>query len=315
MKQTYQTARETAFAFSCKGDELIGFIHEGDHNRRIGVLSLVADGPQYRGGVGRQLLRLGRRLATEGITMMRFDHRGIGDSEGSYRGFLYIEDDIAAAVDEFRRRSPWITDIVLWGGCSAATAALTHAHKIPAVVGIIACNPFVNSPSITAKATRNHYVSSLTKMAFWRKLIHGDYSIRDYLSQGRQMLSKKIGSGLNKSQQTASDGDNVSFIDELLIGLKHFDGKVLFLMGDSFLRSDEFDVLITSSPEWRATYSKDNHERIDIQGGDQVFATLTAQERLFDAASAWLHRSFPPQSPNDMPVPHLDNHFLAASRS
>ncbi|MFA5631094.1 MAG: hydrolase 1, exosortase A system-associated [Porticoccaceae bacterium] len=294
MTHNLYPADETAFAFKCQGDDLIGFLHEGDRERDIGVLTLVAGGPQYRGGVGRQLLHLGRHLASEGIPVMRFDHRGLGDSEGSYQGFRHIGDDIAAAIAEFRARAPNVRHIILWGGCDSATAALIHAHKCPAVVAIIAGNPFVGTAAFSAKARRKHYLSRLREKSFWIRLIKGKYSVSEYISAlWRPLWRDRPAARVVSRKQASGESDN--FIDELFTGLRQFQGRVLFLMGDRFLRSDAFDALVSSTPAWQALYHRAGHERIDIKGGDQVFSTREAQERLFEAASTWLHRTFPPR--------------------
>lgn len=282
---------ELAFAFDCQGDELIGFVHKGSPDCDIGVLTLVAGGPQYRGGVGRQLVNLGRRLASEGIPVMRFDHRGMGDSEGSFRRFTSMQDDIAAAIDEFKKRAPNVRGVILWGGCDAGTSALINAHQFPEVIGVIAGNPFVSSPATSTKVARRHYLSRLMQASFWKKVARMEYNVGEYAAAAlRKLWGKAYRARRNDSGGKAGDGN---FLNDLLIGLRNFDGKVLFLMGDRFLRSDEFDVLMKSSPEWRSVYAKTTHERIDIKDGDQVFSSTEAQKCLFDSASEWIHGAFP----------------------
>lgn len=284
---------EIAFAFNCQGDDLIGFLHNGNQHCEIGVLTLVAGGPQYRAGVGRQLVNLGRRLSSEGIPVMRFDHRGMGDSEGTFRRFNAMQDDIAAAIDEFKRRSPHVRAVILWGGCDSATAALINAHKYPDVVAVIAGNPFVSSPATSSKVARKHYFTRLMQASFWKKVASMEYNINEYAAAAMHNLRRRNhGARINGTGSKASD-DSGNFLNDLLTGLRKFDGKVLFLMGDRFLLSDEFDALMASSPQWRSAYGKTTHERIDIKDGDQVFSTTAAQERMFDAASKWIHRAFP----------------------
>jgi exosortase A-associated hydrolase 1 len=284
---------EVAFAFSCQGDDLIGFLHNGNQHCAVGVLTLVAGGPQYRGGVGRQLVNLGRRLAAEGIPVMRFDHRGMGDSEGTFRRFNAMQDDIAAAIDEFKRRAPHVRAVILWGGCDSATAALINAYKFSEVICVIAGNPFVSSQATATKAARKHYRARLLQASFWIKLVKLEYRLGDYATAAlRKLCARGKGAG-NEGSACKTASDKGDFLTDLLTGLRNFNGKVLFLMGDRFLLSDEFDALMASSPQWRAAYGKTTFERIDIKDGDQVFSTTAAQERMFDAASTWIHGAFP----------------------
>lgn len=281
---------ESAFAFSCDGDQLIGFLHEGDARCDIGVLTLVAGGPQYRAGVGRQLVNLARRLSSEGLPVMRFDHRGLGDSEGDFKGFQFLEGDITAAIAAFKARVPGLRGVILWGGCDSATAALINAHKFPEVICVIAGNPFVTSAATSTQVARKHYRSRLLQASFWSKLVRLEYNIGDYAAAALRRLRRRSGAD---GQARGASARREDFLSELLTGLRRFDGKVLFLMGDRFLLSDEFDALMESSPEWASAYQKTGHDRLDIKGGDQVFSSREAQERMFDAASDWLHAAYP----------------------
>ncbi|HBQ42049.1 MAG TPA: hydrolase 1, exosortase A system-associated [Halieaceae bacterium] len=294
MNDAQSPTRESAFAFDCKGSSLIGFLHGGDEHCDVGVLTIVPGGPQYRIGVGRQLLRLARRLVADGIHVMRFDHRGLGDSEGDFKGFQHTRDDIEAAIAEFKIRAPAVKRIILWGGCDAASAAILHAHKLPDVVCIIAGNPFVGSSTSPLKAQQMHYLARIRQKSFWKKLFKLEYKLSDYASGAikkvRQRLKPKKPETAPGSQAQA--GARTDFSADLLTGLKMFNGKILFLMGDRFLLSTEFDRLVSSSPEWVAAYNKPGNERLDIKGGDQVFSNQDAQERMFELAGEWIRKSY-----------------------
>lgn len=295
---TIASPQEVAFAFTCQGDELIGFLHKGHPASHIGVLAIVAGGPQYRAGVGRQLVSLGRRLASEGIPVMRFDHRGIGDSEGTFRRFTAMEDDIAVAIETFKKQAPQVQEVILWGGCDAATSALINAHKFPSVTGVIGVNPFVSSTKTATKAARKHYMSRLLQTSFWKKVFKMKYNLAEYAAAGVHKVRKKLSRTKSKANQEAGEGQGQGhFVDDLLTGLRRFEGNVLFLMGGKFLLSDEFDLLIDSSKDWRAVYKKPSHQRINIEDGDQVFSGTAAQEKMFNAASEWIHRAFPERVP------------------
>lgn len=292
MSDTNHNRQEIAFAFDCNGDELIGFLHQGDQRCSIGVLTIVAGGPQYRGGVGRQLINLGRRLASEGIPVMRFDSRGMGDSEGAFTRFSSMQNDIAAAIEEFKKRAPHIRGVILWGGCDAATSALINAYKFSDVVCVMAGNPFVSSRSTASIKANKHYRARLLQASFWKKVIKMEYNIGEYAAAALRKLRPKPPKVSSTNAERQSNNINGNFLQDLLTGLRNFNGKVLYLMGDRFLTSDEFDALMKSNSEWRAVAAKSNHERIDIKGGDQVFSSAEAQERMFDVASEWIHGAF-----------------------
>ncbi|MEQ9567464.1 MAG: hydrolase 1, exosortase A system-associated [Pseudomonadales bacterium] len=279
---------EVAFSFQLGASALLGVIHESTTPSDLGLLTIVAGGPQYRGGCGRQLVALGRRLSQEGVHVMRFDHRGLGDSEGEFQGFEALHDDIASAIAEFRRRVPGLARIILWGGCDAASAALINAHRFPEVVSVVAANPWVSSERTAARVQQKHYLSRLRQWSFWRKLLRMEYDIPSYLRSAAARLRNRIGrrrDGTDARQSTSSA--QAHYIDRMLLGLQQFGGSVLFLMSGSSLISREFDELVAADREWNKTCNGAGRERLEIPGADQTFSSLQARQGMLDAASMW----------------------------
>ncbi len=135
-----------ALAFSCEGERLYGVLDLPARAHKRGVL-VVVGGPQYRAGSHRQFTLLARTLADQGIAAMRFDYRGMGDSEGEPRSFESIDADLRAAIDTFFREAPGLEEVVLWGLCDAASAALLYAATDARVAGLVLLNPWVRTES------------------------------------------------------------------------------------------------------------------------------------------------------------------------
>ena len=110
---------EVPVCVECAGDALLGIVHKPARPNRRGLV-IVVGGPQYRVGSHRQFLMLARGLAEAGIAVMRFDYRGMADSDGAFRGFEDIGADVAAAIDVFTETVPEIEEVALWGLCDAA---------------------------------------------------------------------------------------------------------------------------------------------------------------------------------------------------
>ncbi|MFA7587500.1 MAG: hydrolase 1, exosortase A system-associated, partial [Novosphingobium sp.] len=127
------------------------------------------------------------RIAAQGFPVFRFDRRGIGDSEGTNRGFQQSEADIRAAIAAFRAVSPATIRIVGYGNCDAATAlALAGGAGCD---GLLLGNPWTletaedqTPPSVV----RDHYRRRLADPAAILRLLTGKVSIAALLGSLRQ---------------------------------------------------------------------------------------------------------------------------------
>lgn len=276
--------REDAFTFNCEGDALVGVIHHGDANRDLGLLTIVAGGPQYRGGCGRQLTELGRRLAQEGIHVMRFDHRGVGDSEGSFRGFEDMLEDLRAAIATFRQRVPALKRIVLYGGCDAASAALINAYQLDGVVAIIAANPWITTTASQQSARRRHYWQRLSDVIFWKKLFSGQYGLSTLRDLLHSLRPKNAGLGRHQPQSHGRQAAG-NFLDRMLHGLHRFDGQVAFLLSGRSVVSREFEHHISTHVAWAKELAKPSRARNLLPNSDQTFSDRHSRSELLGYAS------------------------------
>ena len=195
-----------ALVFDCLGHTLVGLVDEADAASHRGVI-IVVGGPQYRAGSHRQFVLLSRHLASAGITTLRFDHRGIGDSEG-HTTFEALEPDIRAAIDAFQERCPAITEIVLWGLCDAASAILMYAPGDKRVAGTVLLNPDVFSEQTQAQShLSGYYLKRILSVEFWRQLFSGKVrvvsSLLDFLQTVRRARS---GRGVSRRRARVPPG-------------------------------------------------------------------------------------------------------------
>ena len=176
--------QEKALVFHCGSDRLVGILHAPvAESRPIGVV-IVVGGPQYRVGSHRQFVLMARALGRAGYPVLRFDHRGIGDSDGAVRSFENLDDDIRAALDLLCAEIPSLRSCVILGLCDAAAATLMYCLKDSRLEGLILANPWVRSESGQARAyVRHYYGRRLLQWDFWRKVAMGQFdamgSLRD----------------------------------------------------------------------------------------------------------------------------------------
>ena len=85
-------------SFECREDRCAATLDSAPGT--TGLL-MVSGGNEIRAGAFNGQSRLAAEIAAAGFPVFRFDRRGIGDSEGTNRGFRKSTKDIAAALLAF----------------------------------------------------------------------------------------------------------------------------------------------------------------------------------------------------------------------
>lgn len=284
--------RERSLLIDCNGATLIGILHEpilpaGQPPASRGVMVIVG-GPQYRVGSHRQFVLLARDLASAGFPVLRFDYRGMGDSDGGYLGFEHIAADVSAAADAFRRACPGMQDLVLWGLCDGASAAAFHAadNGVPddghRVAGLVIVNPWVRTEQGLAQAyVRSYYGRRLFQWSFWRKLLGGDMHIAATLRGFLGDLRKARGTDATDQPRSAGLPERVRQ------ALDGFQGPVLLILSGRDLTAQEF-VACTSAGNWQEILARRNVTRLDYPEADHTFSRRSWHEAMSAACVDWL---------------------------
>jgi exosortase A-associated hydrolase 1 len=274
--------QERALVFECREERLLGVLHDpAAQTRGLGVLILVG-GPQYRVGSHRQFVLMARALAAAGYPVLRFDHRGIGDSDGTPRSFEELDDDIRAALDTLCTARPGLERCVIFGLCDAASAAMMYCPKDPRLAGLILANPWVHSEAGVARAyVRHYYVERLLQAAFWRKVAAGEF---DFVGSVRDLL-RKLWLSFSGPSSCAGSG---AFQDRMLHGLARFQGRVLLLVSGRDLTAAEFVDLGRSDVRWQAALARPNVERRDYERSDHTFSDAEGLASAVADCTAWL---------------------------
>ncbi|SEL62584.1 exosortase A system-associated hydrolase 1 [Roseateles sp. YR242] len=270
--------RDTVLSVPCEGDLLWGILTEpaslnpsmpADTNTDVGVL-LIVGGPQYRVGCHRQFTLLGRALAHGGIPCLRIDYRGMGDATGEARDFEQIDDDMAAAIDQWQRDRPALRRVLIWGLCDAASAALMYVHRRrdPRVAGLCLANPWVRTEESLARAQVKHYYwDRLRQGAFWRKLLSG----RVGLAAVKELLGKI---GQARAQGQGPGEGSMHYTARMAASLRSFTGPVLLMLsGDDLVAKEFLDRCRTGGPAWQGLLARPLLRREDLPEADHTFAS------------------------------------------
>jgi exosortase A-associated hydrolase 1 len=278
----------------CSGDELVGVVHRGAPDARRGVVIVVAGGPQYRAGAHRQFVNMARRLAGEGLTAMRFDLRGMGDSSGTHRGFEDSRPDIAAAIDALLAAEPTLQEVVLFGECESASGILFYAFRDPRVKGVVLVNPWVRTEEVRAQVYVKHYYwRRLLSGDFWNKVRRGEFRVGESLASLATMVRQSVAGAVAARRQTRT-GPGADEIDHLplpvrtAVGFERFRGAILLILSGKDLIAREFDQVIAGTAAWRGLVERPGVTREDLLEANHTFSNPVTKRQQQDVVVNWL---------------------------
>ncbi len=278
-------SQESPIVFRCGSDRLIGLLHSGADAAEIGVV-VVVGGPQYRVGSHRQFVLMARRIAAAGYPVLRFDYRGMGDSEGASRTFVSVEKDIEAAITAFSSERPMIKKVVILGLCDAASAALMYSLTDSRVAGLILLNPWVRTEAGQARTVlRHYYVKRLFQKSFWQKVMSGKWN----MAQSVTSLGGSV-----RSSVSAADSDQPSqdehFLAPMLKGFTEFSGKTLLLLSGRDLTAQEFVDLCKADRNWKRASKRTSVTVVEFPTADHTLSTKADLSSVCDECISWLKK-------------------------
>jgi len=284
-------SREQALLIPCQDEHMLAILSHAAQTPgpalKIGVLIIVG-GPQYRAGSHRQFTLLARSLARQGVASLRMDYRGMGDSEGELRDFESVSEDIAVAIDAFVEQAQ-LDQVLLWGLCDAASAALLYCHdrRDPRVRGLILLNPWARSGTSLAKTQLKHYyLDRLSQPEFWKKLLGGGVgrqALQDLLANAATALGRPRAASAPAGAATKSSAkDRRLYQQRMASAWREFGGPILLIISGMDLTAKEFLDHANSDPDWRGLLSQSKVQRVNLPEADHTFskqaASLAVQE-------------------------------------
>jgi exosortase A-associated hydrolase 1 len=253
---------QRALRFNCQGCSLVGIIDVPERPLPRGVL-ILADAAQYRVGAHRQFTLLSRALAVRGIPVMRFDRRGMGDSEGAAASADAIGDDIRAAMKEFFIHAPEMQEIVILGLGDGASAAALYAGGDERVRGLVLLNPDVGPSIDDSRAPRTAALARLLEVGFWKKVAAG-----------------RLDAAAALPRAPRAQDDAAALPQRVAARLAAFGGQVLVVLGGEAPAGSDFARLIA------------RHQlgcrRVEIAGADHHFARREWRDDVATRSANWI---------------------------
>ncbi|HEY4082449.1 MAG TPA: hydrolase 1, exosortase A system-associated [Burkholderiaceae bacterium] len=250
------------------------------------AIVVVVGGPQYRVGSHRQFVLMARRLAAQGVAVLRFDVSGMGDSPGPATDFEKQTPCIRAAIDALHNRLPGLKRLTLWGLCDGASAALLYLDESadPRVSGLCLVNPWVRSETSQARTQlKFYYLGRLRQPDFWRKLFRGGVGSMALLD-----LARNLGRAWDRPRTKHSTGP---FQSRMAQAWRQFPGRILLVLSGQDLVAKEFVEYARSNAEWSGALELDKVLVNELPEADHTFSNADARAWLEQQTLAWQLRN------------------------
>lgn len=287
---------ETPVWIDCQSERMLGIVsrpHIGSQ-AQFAVL-IVVGGPQYRVGSHRQFVALARALARAGIPSLRFDYRGMGDSEGEPRNFETIEADLRAAIATLCTHTG-VPSIAIWGLCDAASAALLFGAADTRVRRLILVNPWVRSETSLATTHLKHYYwQRMRERDFWRKLAAARV---DWRATMRELLQKIRLAAFRPAPEARP-----RYQSAMARAWRQFPGQILLVLSGRDLTAKEFLEYVGHDPEWAGLIDEVKVSRVDLAEADHTFSSAAWKRWLEEQTVRFLTATFEPDTVGPSPLP------------
>lgn len=276
---------EEPLIFECQGSTLVGILHRPATARRGVAVLVIVGGPQYRVGSHRQFVSSARSIAAAGYPVLRFDYRGMGDSDGEFAGFECVSDDIRSAIDALCSACHPPRGVVLLGLCDAASAALMYCSSDTRVAGLILMNPWVRTGhSQAAVIVKRYYVTRFLQADFWRKLVSGGF---DFFGSTASLARNVL-----RAAKRPGAAEATEFIGVMRAGFEQFSAPVLIVQSGRDLTADEFRALCRDGAGWQRALARDTVQVVDMVQADHTFSRMSDLEEFNGHCKRWLDGNF-----------------------
>ncbi len=235
-----------------------------------------------RYGPQRILWRTAKKLSDDGISTLRLDFAGRGDSPGSpYDATLdSMIDDVSTAI-QWLQQEHKISDISLIGICSGANVALGVAslHKLVNKIVCWSILPFMEDKDKAAKQGTPRkqmlisYVKKIFKLDNWKKLLRGEANVGGAI---KTLAKDKEGDEAEKDRKKSS-----RIITKELAG---YSGQILFIFGENDPEASGSAAFFT---DW-AKKNKIDHKITQIKGAPHNFYTAAWTADVIEKTTMWL---------------------------
>ncbi|MEM1439250.1 MAG: hydrolase 1, exosortase A system-associated [Pseudomonadota bacterium] len=275
---------ERPLFFDCLGESLFGVLHDSGQEHPKRGLVIIVGGPQYRVGSHRQFVLLARAVAAGGFPALRFDYRGMGDSDGPSIDFEDCGPDISAAINALCGAYPSLESVTLWGLCDAASASLFYAASgtDPRVDGLVLLNPWVRTVAGEARAqATGYYGRRLASRKAWLDLLRRPKRVLGVL--GNLM-------GVARRMLSIGNSHEASLPERVMTAFEAYRGDALLVISGDDLTATEFLTVARDDSGFVQALEGGRFCRFDVADADHTFSTAAWRDQVERETLRWLQR-------------------------
>ena len=250
-------------------------------NKSKTAVIFITAGLLHHVGPHRLHVLLARRLATKGISSLRIDLSGIGDS-------LPRSDDLAAeeiAVQEINDaihllESRGFTRFILFGICSGAVQAIKVAANNSKIAGIVLINTGSddgNTEANTEAALQFYLQRSILNINAWKNLFTGKVNYTALFVTLFSAIKQKISSSSSKAKKRSFEDE----LQQMTSSYQQQDTAILMIMSDRHAQYYSLYKTVFDKAE------NDHFKALFYPKTDHLFTSLSAQKDLIDEVCQW----------------------------
>ena len=249
---------------------------------------LLNSGLVHRVGPNRLYVNLARQIAAMGITALRFDLSGVGDSRARRDNLPYPECTIQETQEAMNllAQARGCEHFVLAGICSGAVNSFDVACRDSRVVGAVMVNPLAYTDAFwdsvddyqSLQQARRYWKGGLGNPRSWLRVLSGQANYGLLLQRLRGLLINE-----NKVTQAASGiaGEYRTLIDRGV--------RLMLVYSERERRAKDPHELIFSQLD-EALLSQGTVRVITLEQADHTLNTLASQQQLINLIRDFLER-------------------------
>lgn len=282
---------------------------ETKSNNDLPAVILFNAGLTHRVGPNRIYVKLARHLTEMGMTVMRFDLSGVGDSSVRMDNSTFeaaVVDD-ARQVMDYLSRTRGSKSFFLMGHCGGALISLGIANVDPRTVGVVMINAEGGDTQwdeYDRKRKHSHYYENyygrdaLVSSKKWKKFLTGK---ADYGSIFRNIfitiIWHRVSAAAFKLQKTlfakqeSLTRPEVAALFESIPALIERNTNILIIYSKGSSGLERTQLLIR---DIRKKLSKPQRFKLEVMADcDHTFTLLDSQKRLYKIISDWCFANMP----------------------